>query len=85
MQRSDLETRVSAKSKLGQMIYWSACGVGAITLAAGLLAAFRSGEVDPLLVTFTFGIGAWLVGRSARDLLGRKEAAKTLHTRPTDD
>ena len=58
------------------MIYWSACGVGAITLAAGILAAFRSGEGDPLLVTAVFAIGAWLVGRAARDLLGR-EAGKS--------
>jgi hypothetical protein len=58
------------------MIYWSACGVGAITLAAGILAAFRSGDLNALIVTSTFAIGAWLVGRSARDLLGRKAASR---------
>ena len=63
---------MSAKFNLGQMIYWCACGVGAITLTAGILAAYRSREVDPLLVTAAFGIGAWLVGRALRDLLGRK-------------
>ena len=76
MQRSELQSPVSANLKLGQMIYWAACGVGAITLAAGILAAFRSQEVEPLFVTGAFAIGAWLVGRAARDLLGRKDAVE---------
>jgi len=59
---------VSAKSRLGQMVYWSAVGVGVIALAAGSLAAYRGREIEPLLVTATFAFGAWLVGRAARDV-----------------
>ena len=63
---------VSAKSRLGQMVYWSAFGVGAIALAAGSLAAYKGREIEPLLVTAAFALGAWLVGRAARDFLGQQ-------------
>ena len=63
---------MTAKFKLGQMIYWAAIGIAAMTLAAGILAAFRSGGVEPLLITGVFALGAWLVGRAARDVLGGK-------------
>ena len=62
---------VTAKLKLGEMIYWAAIGIGAITLAAGFLAAFRGGGIEPLFVTAAFALGAWLVGRAARDVLSR--------------
>jgi type IV secretory pathway TrbD component len=62
---------VRAKSKLRQMIYWAAIGIGAMTLAAGILAAVRGGGIEPLLITAVFALGVWLVGRAARDVLGR--------------
>jgi hypothetical protein len=64
--------RVSAKSNLGQMIYWSAVGIGAIVLTAGIIAAFKGGETGSLVVCAVFAVGAWLVGRAARDLLGKR-------------
>ena len=63
---------MSAKYKLGQMIYWSAVGIGAIALAAGIVAAFKAGDIASLFITAVFALGAWLVGRAARDLLGRQ-------------
>ena len=63
---------VNAKSQLGEMIYWAGCGIGAITLAAGIIAAFNTGEVQPIFITAAFAFGAWLVGRAARDMLGRQ-------------
>ena len=63
---------MNAKFKLGQMIYWAAIGIGALTLAAGILAAVRGGGIEPLFITAAFALGAWLVGRAARDVLGRK-------------
>jgi hypothetical protein len=63
---------VTAKLKLREMIYWAAIGIGAITLAAGILAAFRGGGIEPIFITAVFALGAWLVGRAARDVLRRK-------------
>jgi hypothetical protein len=54
------------------MIYWAAIGIGTMTLAAGILAAARGGGVEPLFITAVFALGAWLVGRAARDVLGRE-------------
>ena len=62
---------VSARSNLGQMIYWSAIGIAVIVLAAGIIAGFKGGEIGSLIVTTVFAIGAWLVGRAARDMLGK--------------
>jgi hypothetical protein len=55
------------------MIYWAAIGIGAMTVAAGILAGVGGGGIQPLFVTAIFALGAWLVGRAARDLLSQKE------------
>jgi hypothetical protein len=62
---------VSPKSKLGEMLYWWACGFGGLAVGAGVLAAYRQGSTEPVLVSGAFGIGAWLVGRALRDVLSR--------------
>jgi hypothetical protein len=66
-----VDATVTAKSRLGQMIYWSAVGIAPIALAAGHMATFNGGEIEPLFNTAAFALGAWLVGRAARDMLGR--------------
>ena len=64
---------MEAKSKLGEMVYWAAVGIGAISVAAGLIAAFDRQQFEPLLITGSFALGAWLVGRAVRDVLARRE------------
>jgi hypothetical protein len=64
---------VGAKSRLGEMIYWWALGIGAILVFGGIIAAFDRREVEPVLITGVFALGAWLVGRAARDLLGDRQ------------
>ena len=60
---------MTAKTKVGQILYWWAVGVGAISVLAGLIAAFKGQDMQPLLVSGAFAVGAWLFGRAARDIL----------------
>lgn len=64
---------MDTKSKLGNLIYWWAIGIGGIFVAGGVVAAFDRWHWEPLLVTGAFALGAWLVGRAARDVLSAKQ------------
>ena len=61
-------------ARLGQVLYWAACGIAALLFASGIYIAFGDAADKFAIVGFTwaFAGSAWLVGRAALYVLSGK-------------
>jgi hypothetical protein len=59
-------TRESMAARLGQVLYWVACGIGALIAAFGLYMLMTEPEIDRGASVAMIGSGGavWLIGRA---------------------
>ena len=62
-------------TRLGNVLYWSACGIAGLLLFVTVLVTIYAGSDDRVVFGVMFGIGAvlvWLMGRAARYILSAR-------------
>ena len=62
-------------ARLGEVLYWTACGIGALLGMIGVYAFFNDNRPyswAPLLICWVVAGLVWLVGRGARYVLAAK-------------
>jgi hypothetical protein len=59
-------------SRLGNVLYWAACGLAILSGVGCVIAAMQSGTYNPsgwLIIGAVLAVGFWLVGRACRYVL----------------